>query len=126
MNHRRSAMSLVEVLAALALLGTCVVTLLWAQTAAIRSLQTARTKAAAASVAEEMIVNWELENEDMRVSAEGPVEGQEGWRWQRTAGTRSWIEDVRMAEIRLTITRLRESEPETLVSLNWLEAADER
>lgn len=126
MKCRRSAMSLVEVLAALTLLGTCVVTLLWAQTAALRTLQAAKTKSIAAAIGEEMIAQWALDNEDMRVSAEGLIEAHKDWQWQRTAERRYWTDDVEMTEIRFSITRVSESEPETLMSVTWLEAADER
>lgn len=125
MNRKCPAMTLVEVLAALTLLGTSVVTLLQAQTRSVQALQTAKTRSVAAVIAEELIAEWELTNEDMLAPAEDWIEDHDGWRWQRTAETRLVGDAVEMVEVRLEIVRTTQDNGEVLAVFAWLEVPDE-
>jgi type II secretion system protein I len=124
MNHKYQGMTLVEVLAALALLGVSVETLLWAQTRVIESVKNAEIRSVAAMAAEELIAEWELNEIDVREPDEGAIPGK-GWSWHRDSRPRLVTEGVELIEVRLAISRSVETNIETLVEFTWLEVLDE-
>ncbi len=81
--HCRS-LTLVEVVASLALLGGTIVGLLTAQARALQQLKATQRQRQAALLAEELVTHWQLCGERLAEPAQGLFEGQPAWSWTRS------------------------------------------
>ncbi|MCO6437966.1 MAG: hypothetical protein J5J06_12815 [Phycisphaerae bacterium] len=75
-------LSLVEVLAALVIMGGAVTSLLLVQARSVELVQDARLSLDAERLARELIAEWRLQKVELDTQDEGALEN--GWRWERT------------------------------------------
>lgn len=117
------AFTLIEVLAALALLSGSVVLLLTAQQRHLAALQSLTQKEKAVYLAHELITEWRLKSGDARPETRGEFPEAKGWHWSRTEEP---VEDPESRLRRVTLhiffspDRLQDQLMEAYV---WLEAA---
>lgn len=81
----RDAFTLVEVLAAVLIIGTAVTSLVVGQAQAMKQLHASELQLTSQHLARELIANWELEEVDLKSGESGIIEGQSSWSWQRTS-----------------------------------------
>lgn len=82
---RRRALSLIEVIAALLILGGAIASMLTAQSQSLLRLRDARLELRAAHVARELLAVWEVDGVDVSVPDVGAVPGFDDWSWARTS-----------------------------------------
>ena len=99
----RRALTLIEVVAALLILGGSVTAVMVAQSNSLASLQNSRLQLAAQHMAKELIANWRIENEALTIPAAGPVPDSAHWTWKRTAERVSLNEGVSVTAIILEL-----------------------
>ncbi len=120
----RRALTLIEVLAALALMGGTASAMVVAYTRALHQIHETRLRRQAFEQAHEQIVQWTLDNEPLDHNAEGQFENtaNQGSRDSTNSGTWFWTRTVRrvhvtlttdMHEVTLTILLEREGQPRT-------------
>ena len=102
-------MTLIEVLAALVILGTAATSILVAQARAIEQAKVAALEVEAAAMANELIANWRLNEEKMADSASGRIDGQGEWSWRRTSERKELGAERSVMEVRLELTYLADS-----------------
>ena len=102
-SRRPRSLTLVEVLAALVLLGGSVTTMLVAQSTSMERIQTCERQLTAGHVAKELLVMWRLGQENLEIPARGDVAGAPGWSWSRTAQQRQIAEGVTVVEVTLDV-----------------------
>lgn len=120
--NRRPGLMLIEVLAALVLLGGAVVGMLVAQGRCLRQLDDARRKGTAAHLASELLDHWQLHDDVALVSDEGVFEGHPQWSWRRTAQATTVAETVEMTRVVLEIfQRPTDANRQLAIVYQWLE-----
>ncbi len=125
MRRRARGMMLIDVLAALVLLGGTVVTLLLAQSRAVQQLASSRRHATAATLASELLTSWRLAETDVRAPDTGVFPDHADWSWRRTATQTLVAETVETIEIRLDVVhREGDGVTETRTTYRWLELPD--
>jgi hypothetical protein len=94
---KRHALTLIEVVASLALVAIATCVLFAAQGHCVVRLQEIRVRAAATRLARALVADWTLRAADP-ISAEGEFEGFPGWRWSRTvrplSGSPTGVQEV--------------------------------
>ena len=125
MRRRARGMMLIDVLAALVLLGGTVVTLLLAQSRAVQQLAWSRQHATASMLASELLTSWRLAETDVRAPDAGVFPDHPDWSWRRTAAQTIVAETVEAIEIRLDVVQ-REGDgvTKTRATYRWLELPD--
>lgn len=119
---RRRAMTLIEVLAALVLLGGVIVTVLVAQSRSLTQQTAAERQRRATQLAENLLVRWRLEGIATIEPDRGSFEHEAGWCWQRDVRRRVLLGDLEMKEVVLTILKAGPDHgDEELLQLTWLE-----
>jgi type II secretory pathway pseudopilin PulG len=81
---RHWSFTLIEVVAALVLLGGTVVALLVGQSRALEQVAASQRLREAAHLAEELLSEWALQDQEVTTGAEGTFDEWPGWSWQRT------------------------------------------
>ena len=110
-NDRRRAtpfmlhkgVTLVEILAALTILGVSITTVLVAQAKCLQHLEVSRLELTSRQVAGELLVSWRLEKEDTTVESGGDIDSLEGWSWSRSARQIAIAEAAHVTEITLEV-----------------------
>lgn len=128
----RPALTLVEVVASLVIVGTSGAMLMTAHARSLEQLQTSRLQETAARLAEELLAEWKLESTDQDagmthlVREEGDFEEEPGWRWTRIAQPYDVGSDGRLLENILTLYKQNPRGEEKRVSRYvWLERTRE-
>ncbi len=79
---RRGGLTLIEVVAAIAILGTLLVVIVLAKSRHTRQLGQARQVAAAAAAADELIAGWWVRGPQIPINDSGRIEGHEHLIWR--------------------------------------------
>ena len=127
--HRRRAFTLIEVVAALALLSTTLVFLLAAQQRGLQRLAESREQETAAQMARELIAEWRLQSKGFRAGGDGIFPVASAWRWTRTEEPFGHTEGTRLRQVTLAVFHEQEPRlpnPTPVVSYVWLEEITER
>ena len=82
---RARGLTLLEVVASLALVATTAVVLLEAQGNSLAQLRTLGEQERAAELAGELITSWRLDPQALTASSEGDFDAHPGWSWRRTS-----------------------------------------
>ena len=90
-RSRSPGLALVEILAALVLMGTFVAAMVVAQGSSVRQIHDARLQVTAREIADELIASWRLEEKDWTVERSGDVDTAHVWFWRR------WSDEVDIA-----------------------------
>lgn|GEM_PF-2748244 len=110
-RHKRClGLTLIEVLAALVIIGSSVTAILVAQSNSLDALTSSRRDLIAQHLAKELIANWELEEEDLRIDASGRISNDSDWSWSRSARGIRVADQIAATEIRLALVCRREAE----------------
>ncbi len=129
---KRRALTLIEVLAALALMGGTASAMVVAYTRALHQIHETHLRRQAFERAHEQIVQWRLDNEPLDHNAEGRFENttseglpdttiQGQWIWTRTVRPVRVTPTTDMHGITLTVLLEREDQPRTrLAQVVWL------
>ena len=113
--------TLVEVLAALALLAGTVTCLLLAETRALRQHADAQRRAEVTALAEELIRQWKVEQVELSQPAAGFCEAEPRLRWQRTVEPFQTASNPTLLRVTLRLLELDQGGNErTLTTLVWL------
>jgi Tfp pilus assembly protein PilV len=119
-------MILIEVVAALALLGTTIVAILVVRSRSLVQLQTAGDRLQAAHLARELIADWRLRQTNVTRDDRGEFESEPGpglgpgWSWRRSVSSVVVAGSVEMKLITLDIV-CRDGSNEVVASYPWLE-----
>lgn len=117
------ALSLVEVLAAIVIIGGAVTTMLVAQANSIATLRTAKLEGRADNFARNLIAQWRLSREDVRTDAAGQISGEQRWTWRRKVRPFHAGKKLEASLITLTIVRAgSHAEAPWVRRYEWLEA----
>lgn len=121
-TDRRASLTLVEVVASLALLGGTIVALLTAQSRSMQQLAASERQRQAAALAEELIARWQLEDQHLVTNAEGFFEESPAWSWRRTVEPHLVEGKADLLRVQLDITRIDEvGSRHTVSAFVWLE-----
>jgi len=100
-HHR--GVTLVEILAALSIVGVSITTVLVAQAKCLQHLQVSGLELTSRQVANELLATWHLEQEDITVESGGDIDLLEGWSWSRSAHGIVIAEGVQLTEVTLEV-----------------------
>lgn len=123
---RPRSMILIEVVAALALLGATIVAILVVRSRSLVQLQTAGERLQATQLARELIVDWRLRKVNVTRDDHGEFESEPGpgsgpgWSWRRSVSSVVVADKVEMKSITLEIVR-RNGGDEVVASYLWME-----
>ncbi len=125
-QHR--ALSLIEVVASLALLATTATVLLFAQGRSLDQLRATRDQEAATDLAREWLADWKLQAEGQKSSL--PLDGQFGshpaWHWRRQVTPYLSAEPSRLVEMQLSVFQTDGRGRSKLVAaFHWIEKTHE-
>ncbi len=84
-THECLALTLVEVVASLLILGVSATAALVAQGQCMTALRTAHRQLQAEQIAAELIETWKLHGENIAIASDGVVNDVEGWSWRRAS-----------------------------------------
>ncbi len=123
---RARALTLIEVVASLALVGGTVAALLTAHARSLEQLRTAREQHIASNLAHERIAAWKIDPETARGDAEGDIDSHPGWQWKRQSRPYTTLNGTVLEEVTLTIYRTENNgHQHPVTSYTWLESQDE-
>lgn len=125
------ALTLIEVIAALAILGTTATAMLTAYGRALHQMALSQDRRTACELADALLLHGELRGERFDVAATGTFAEIEGlpaglrdvehWQWARTVRRVRPTPTSEMNEVRLRVTRERDDgRVETLAVVHWL------
>jgi len=97
-------LTLIEVLAAVLLIGTSVTTMLVTQGRAVDQIRGSSRQLMAAEIARELIAGWRLTEADLTTAASGTVAARTGWTWRRTSEVLSVAAGISAREVTLELT----------------------
>ncbi len=121
---RSRSMILIEVVAALALLGTTIVAILVVRSQSLVQLQTAGDRLQAAHLARELITDWRLRQANVTRDDHGEFESEPGpgpgCSWRRRVSSVVVADKTEMKLVTLDIVR-RGGSNEVVASYSWLE-----
>ena len=121
MRRNHNAFTLIEVLAALAILSSALVVLLAAQQRSLRLLREQDDKEIAAALARELITDWKLQR-SYRPPSDGWFAHPDDWRWTRLEEP-SEDRDSKLRRVTLTILKRAEQSQDTVITRYvWLES----
>lgn len=125
--NRSRGLSLIEVVAALALLAGAAAGLLTAHGAALGQLAATRHQETATTLAEELITEWKIKPPNGTGEREGRFEGRPSWRWTRSLRPYPSVGKAPIRELTLIIYRMDERGKEQVMgSYTSLETADDQ
>ena len=104
------ALTLLEVLAALTILGGAVTMMLHAQAQALEHLHQCRLQLIAQDIGKELKSGWSLDKVDLRTPASGTMPGMEGWSWSRSVQRMDVADGVSAVEVTLRIAYRKREE----------------
>ena len=81
-RNRRRGMTLIEVLASLAILSTVLVGLIMAKARHTRQSKEARERIEACHIADQLLQAWWTAPEGVPEDSSGPIEGKPDWQWR--------------------------------------------
>jgi Tfp pilus assembly protein PilV len=84
-DSRARGLSLVEVVAALLILGGAITVMLVAQSRALMALKSSHLELTALHLAKDLIATWDIEKPGAVRSASGTFPKEEGWSWRRSS-----------------------------------------
>lgn len=122
---RRSGLTLIEVVAALVLMGSLLVSSLLAFSAHRRQLRVADKQLQATMVAESLVRELSARPGGLPSSARGLVPGHPDWMWQTSIAGQARLATVPMRVLEFEILDMSDR-PQRLVSVNWFEKAGSR
>ena len=123
---RARGISLIEVVAALALIGTAITMLLGAQARSLEQLAVTRDRQIATELARELITAWRIDPLRQEPAREGSFASHPGWRWTRGEMPYRSTSRLALQEVTLTIHRVDGSGHESHVAgYTWLERPGE-
>ncbi len=102
-KNLRQAVTLVEVVAAAVIFSIAAVSLLTAQSAGLKQLATAKLELTSQGIAKNLMAQWNLTKEDIRLAAGDVVDNHKGWHWRRENEQVTVSNEVRATEIILTL-----------------------
>lgn len=115
-------MTLIEVLAALVILGTMMVTFLVSQSQSLAQQTTANHRRRAVALAAELLAQWRLNETPVTQSAGGAFGRPLGWSWRRDVERSRVLDDIEMYGVTLTVHRATiEHRSEEILRVSWLE-----
>lgn len=117
--------TLIEVVAALALVAGTVTALLLAHGRSIRQATFADERERVAADVEELIIGWTLHDVDVRAPANGTFAAMPDWTWQRRATLYYDSHEVKLLKVQLIATRTAsEGAASRAHIVEWLVEAD--
>ncbi len=117
--------TLIEVMAALVLIGGSIVTLLNIQARSAGQATASNHQRTAACLAEELLATWTLEKCDLSLDQEAAFTEPAGWFWRRSVSTPAVVLPAEMIQIELEIIRTNDlGEAQTIASYTWWERID--
>ena len=117
--HSTRALTLIEVVASLALLGTLLVSIVLAQGRYVRQAALAQRKLEAVEAADELLEQWTQSDEGIPTAGEGELD--RAMIWQTEGLPTSVLDDIGVQQVRLTISTTREpGRPVTLTQVELL------
>ncbi|MCP4589434.1 MAG: hypothetical protein GY842_01690 [bacterium] len=120
--HQTRSLTLVEVVASLALLGGTVATLLVAQSGALEQLRAAQDRREAGALARGLLQDWRLAGEDLTAPAEGAWSDRPAWSWRRLVVGECGRDKARLVQVRVEVVHTAVHEPpRTVAAYDWLE-----
>jgi Tfp pilus assembly protein PilV len=123
---RTRALSLIEVIASLVLIGGVVTALITMQARSLEQVRASRNQQTAAALAQELIVQWKLNSESDESPAQGRFDAIPGWRWERHTKPYVTHNGSPLEWTSLTITCADVVGPEHVVAtFQWLEKPDD-
>jgi Tfp pilus assembly protein PilV len=118
-------MTLVEVLAAICVLGGGATAILVAQARAIERLQTADLEIEASQIAHELIAQWRLAGLKGSETASGRIEGQRPWSWKRWSESKELAPELTVEHITLELSRELDERGATWArTFSWFEKSN--
>ena len=103
--HRRSAFTLIEVLAALALIATAATLLLTAHSRALVQVSAIRRLEKASQIARELMASWQIPPIATMTDAKGVVAQEPRWSWRRRVRRSERTRNMATVEVTLTVYR---------------------
>ena len=100
---RRRGLTLVEVVASIALLGTMLTIIILAQGRHQRQIQRARTRIKACEAAEKLLTQWYVQNEDIPIDHTGQVSGDATFDWRTRTVDSHDVERIGATIVELSI-----------------------
>jgi len=120
------ALSLIEVVASLALLAASATALMVAHARSLEQISATRDQAAASVLAENLIAAWRLDPDSDLDDCRGLFDSKPSWRWKRTREPCDLAMRPGLFEITLTVSRTDVRGAEQVVATHtWLERDDE-
>lgn len=116
--RRKTALTLIEVVAALALLAGVATLLLTAQGRSLEQLRATGRQERAAALADALLARWRLEPGGAAVPLEGAFDEWPGWHWRRRVAPCTIAE---LDEVSLTIYLRDGATEQDLLSYTWFE-----
>lgn len=100
---RRSALTLIEVLVALVIIGGSVTAMLVAQSNSLGALKGSEMELTAQHLAKELIATWAVDKEDLQSDASGGIPAHRAWTWRRATKRIALIEGTNATEVTLHV-----------------------
>lgn len=114
-------LTIVEVIAGLALLSTLLVSILVTYRAHAAQVRGAQDRLAAIEAADDLLTEWSAAGVVPAVGREERLPGDDGWAWRIVAGQGDLIRELGIKTVRLEIFRLTADDPtEALASVELL------
>lgn len=122
----KNALTLIEVVASLVLLATTVTALLATHSRSLQQLTNINQQETAASLAQELITEWQLDESESEPPPEGNFKHKPGWRWVRDVIPYEPTYTNKINQITLKLFYQRDHEESEIVTrITWLERVDE-
>ena len=102
-GSRAKATTLIEVIAAILLLGMAITTMLVAQSRTLARISNGKRELKAVHLAKELRAAWKLNDQDLAQPASGSVDDAPGWSWQRSAQPVRVADSIVVTEVALEI-----------------------
>lgn len=118
----KRALSLVEVLASVMIIGGAVTTMLVAQSRGIAAMQNGRFEMQARDLAKEVLVEWQQKNDTLADLVSGRFDGMQRWSWRRTSEKTTIAPKIEATMVTLTLIRAGDGRERPWIrEFRWLE-----
>lgn len=123
-HGRRCALTLIEVVAALVIMGSAVTTILVAQANAVQVVAESKFDLEACERATNLIASWRVSGADITREAKGGFDSAPNWSWRRTVAPWQGPSKRKFVQVALEL-RWRDSKlwTERATSYSWLVSA---
>lgn len=118
---RARALTLIEVVASLALVAASVTALLQVQSRVLVQLHSLREQQTASDLARGLIMEWRLQDSSLPIADRGEFQSEPGWSWTRTVEPYWAAQKLPLDRIELRICRADAGGGRELANLVWLE-----